>query len=62
MINDDFLKDLENELLSSAKDTLKNETYAVECPHCKKQVHIRPNKSKCPKCKKTINLKLHFDW
>lgn len=59
---DDIFDDLEKEIKSQAKSALKEDTYSVECPHCKKQISVTPGKSKCPKCKNIIELKVNFDW
>ena len=63
MSNSDLRKlqqEIESLAVDTAKKSLLNEKFPVECPHCGRNVSVPVGKSRCPKCKGAIELKPSF--
>lgn len=56
-----FERDLEKELIDSAKSTARNALYDMNCPHCEKAIRVPAGLSRCPQCGGQINLELDFN-
>lgn len=57
-----FAKNLESELLKTAKKKISLKNFDIECPYCKSQISVPSGKSTCPICEKEIDLTLNFNF
>lgn len=42
------------------KDQVGTKTFPVTCPHCNKEINVRPGKSNCPHCYGNIDLTVNI--
>ena len=53
---------LERAVRDAAASAANDLSYDVECPHCGKQISIKPGKSTCPYCGTAIDLSLDINF
>jgi hypothetical protein len=51
-----FQKDMEKQLF----DSIANRLYDVQCPHCQRNVRVKPGLSPCPMCREEIDLHINI--
>ena len=57
-----FQKELKNGILQKAEESLYQQQYSVNCPHCHVKIMARPGKQSCPNCSKEIDLDLNINF
>lgn len=50
----------EDEIMDAVKNSVKDEEFDLECPHCSKQISVKVGKNKCPYCKNIVNVELKW--
>ncbi len=57
-----WAKDVEKSLYADVKQQAQKDTYDIECPHCGKEVSVKPGETPCPACGETVKLELNFNF
>ncbi|MCH5298117.1 MAG: hypothetical protein J1E85_10685 [Ruminococcus sp.] len=57
-----FERDIKNSLLDSARNSVRQRTYDVICPHCKMPFKAKSGKNICPNCKNNVDLHLNINF
>lgn len=57
-----FQKDLEKEMYNLAKDSLSDESFEINCPHCNESIKVHEGLNTCDFCQNQINIDLKCDF
>ena len=55
-----FRKDLEDEVMDAARDTVSENGVSIECPTCGETITVYPGANVCRHCGEEINVNLNF--
>lgn len=59
---DRFQKDLKQHMYDLAKESLSDEYFETNCPHCDKLIEVHEGINTCDFCNKEIDVDLEFNF